>query len=432
MFLELVMAAVISGWIGSGIVETGESVAPASNVESILHMANSRYVLYYEDPPDFVATESELDDLSVWDLVVFGPHVLRGNSDEPFFTGISDSLKARNSDIVLLVYTTGVVINDYAATYPVGSARRRAFDYLSTEDLLAREVGGTIILNAAQNEHLVNVMNPDTADTLARFYVDGLIQSDVDGQWAGFFVDVFDSTVFEYRCNDGFCLTYLDMDQDGTTFGSDSDEIDAYKAFQRRFLVAVRREFSLHGSTKRLIVSNGRYPVTNAQVGDLVDGYMVEGWNVFPPGITSNVGPVYGGQSTWETVFDGINNLTSSQVIPPITLFHSRVDSNNTFMNEVVALAQGGALAGTQDAGDIHGNSAIPTELRRLPYPGNSVPVVTWQTGATDTMTVTVDNYVARMALVRSYDDALAVWPYLVYAGTDTMSRGGGWPREDP
>lgn len=395
-------------------------------------MENARYVLYYEDPLDFVATGSELDDLSVWDLVVFGPHVLRGNSDEPFFTGISDSLKARNIDISLLVYTTGVVINDYAAAYPVGSARRRAFDYLSANDLLARDINGLVILDGVNSEHLVDTMNPDTADTLARYYVDGLIQSDMDGKWAGFFIDVFDSTVFDYRCDDGSCRTFLDMDQDGTPFGADSDEIDAYKAFQRRFLVAVRREFLLNDSTKRLIVTNGRYPVTNAQVGDMVDGYMIEGWNVFPPGIVSNVGPAYGDQSAWESVFDSIDNLTSSQVVPPITLFHSRVDSNNTFMNEVVALAQGGALVGTQDAGDINGNSAIPTELRRLPSPGSSTPVVTWQTGPPDTMTVTVDNYVARMALVRSYSETMAVWPYLVYAGTDTMSRGGGWPRKTP
>ena len=279
-------------------------------------------------------------------------------------------------------------------------------------------MAGYVTTSDAYPTKFVNVMLPATADTMARYFVDGLEDAGTDGTYSGFFIDLADSALYGWICYDGGCDDAMDYDQDALDVLGRQQEQAAYKAFQLEFVKGLRRELAEHGMGDRLIVGNGDFPRTNAQYAKYFDGFMWEGWNQYTPG-------PQGSESAWEAAADAVNLLVNAQTSPPLVLWQAKVDSSSAFITEPIAVGTNGFVH-VANAGDTNGEDAIPAMVRRLPNPG---AMTTANDFSADTLRVSMDSYDMFLNLNHAAADTYGVWPYLVIDGADTLSVGGGWLR---
>lgn len=392
------------------------------------------YALWYQDPSNAALSEAKKDSLAAFDMVTFGPFGLIGTGEAAYDDLLAD-LRAKNDDIITLSYIHPWSPRNDWSVYAEGSPQRRIFDWLDANDGWAMTVSGDTAVGDRYPVKFVNVATPGAADTIAKFWVDGLEGSGVDGEYAGFFIDDVAATLPYFYGYSGALDDSLDFNEDGTGYSGDSQDKASWTSYFVRFMRALRREFAARGMHNRLLVANtdfGRATDPNATADTLMallDGSMVEGTNRwFPGGAASD--------TTWDRAFAIQGMHTRAQVSPTMALYHAIVDSSATYQGEPVALAADGWVGVNEKngGGGFTGANRIPTMPRRLPTPGTHTGYAI-QAGAgddPDTLTATYSNMTARLMLDRNLaataTDTFAVWPYLITKADGTiLSRSAFW-----
>jgi hypothetical protein len=420
--------------------ESAPSSAMTTTPGSILPVGRPAYAgMWYQDRPAAALSVAALDSLQAFDALVTWSYPFKtGAANEVAYDNLLTNLRAGNADQILLTYVMATTPSNDWASYAAGSPEKKIWDYCvaagADSSGFARNVAGGVIESDAFPVKIINVMYPDIADTLAKFWAAAFDASDSDGEYAGLFVDLADTTLAAHLCDEDGCTGTADFDQDGTAFASDAQEKAAFIAFHVDFLKALRREFAERSMPNRLIVANtgtfGRKPAalmadTDEDFLGLLDGVMFEGFNVYPPGNNAD-------DNKWAIAGSVKDLLVHSQVSPPLVLWHATADSSSQFMSEVLASAYDGFAIAGNTADDPNNQDAIPFMGRRLPAPGtfSGAEIDTVLADASgDTLTATWGNYTGRMILSQAYADTYAVWPYIVYSPTDTLSRSIYWER---
>jgi hypothetical protein len=404
------------------------------------------YAMWFQDPGASL-TSDEIADIASFDAIVTGPFAMEGAGTEPAYTGLLDAVRAINPDHIMLQYVHPwqVRIDGQGANR---SPYKRIKAYCDTgtsgADTLgyACNVAGKIVKSydeSAKTWH-VNVMRAGAADSVAFIWAEAYQHlSQMSGEYTGLFVDdvVYDlqTTVYDSG-NSGDTSqmgTIADFDNDNTVFDSDADEKAALQTYMVNFVKALRREFAQRGLQNRLIVANsliGRAtsPGANATaIFSRLDGNMIEGPNVWFPGNAAS-------DTTWDRTFGVRDLMTHAQTAPAMQLFQVKSDSSIAYQSEILALANDSWVCAQGDLATRYGNDAVPEMVRRLPVLPGLLRNREVAEGGSDPDTLIVDrtNMTAKILLQRNVgapDDTFAVWPYIIAAGTDTISRSLYWER---
>lgn len=393
--------------------------------------------LWYQNIPTATAlTSAQLDSLAAFDaLVTWSYPFSTGAQNEASMDGLLSNLRSRNPNIALLTYINVITPDVSWEDYPAGSPQKKHWDYCVNADAdsagFGRNLAGGVVESDRYPTLFSNVMYPDLADTLAKFWVEAFDATDSDGELAGFFVDVSDSTLAAHLCYANGCRTKMDFNQDSVPYTSDDDEKAAFQQFHIDFFTALRREFAERNMPSRLLVANTTFgrKLPAAQTANdslflsLLDGVLVEGFNKYWPDNDADAGQ-------WDIAAAQQDLLVHAQTAPPLMLWHAIADSSALYMSEVPALAFDG-FAMAVNGMDANGINSIPRLPRRLPVPGAPGQYDIDLGGSDpDTLTVPWFNYTARMLTSRNAGaaaDTYAVWPYVIYDGPDTLSQSVFW-----
>ncbi len=400
--------------------------------------------LWYQNRPDATSlTTSALDSLAAFDALVTWSYPFKtGAANEASMDGLLTNLRNRNSNEVLLTYVIAITPDNDWATYPAGSPERKTWNYCvglsyAGDDSagFAANKSGYVAEGDAFDTKIINVCYPAIADTLAKYWAAAFDATDSDGEYAGLFVDVADSTLANHLCDGDDCQDHVDFDADGNEYDADAGDRAAFQTFHVNFIKALRREFAQRAMPNRLLVANttfGRklpaYQTANdSTMLGMLDGVLVEGFNELWPGNESVA-------ADWNTAQAQNSLLVHAQTSPPLMLWHAWADSASQEMAEVAALAVDG-FACAQNDSDYNGEDAIPYLGDRLPAPGLYSGFTVTSGASEDTLTATWTALKGRMWTERNpvnADSSGAVWPYVAFVPTthDTLRQSVYWETE--
>lgn len=433
--------------------ESDPTASFATTPGTIISLPRPAYFTFWHEDPanDGPLPQDDVNKLAAYDMVAGSPHSLEGVGNEPAFDGLLGRIRAINPDFIHLNYWTSFCLYTYWADADTSHVQKKIWDYVASfadsTGFGLDESGDPAHGDDYPYQMYANVMRPTMADTIAKFLVRSLANSNMDGEYTGFFIDDSDTTLSEWMCNGDDCGDLIDFDQDGTTFSEgvngDAQEKAAFRAWNVRFIRALRREFAERNMPNRLIAANTTYgrkavPETyDTEYLALLDGAMNEGWNRYWPGPT-----VPTDTDKWDLAVGWTGMLTHAQTAPPLVMWNAHADSSMQYMNEVAAYANGG-LVNVNSPTDLLGATAVHPIGRKIAAlaPGNFATVAydTVAGNATaDTLRVETGNVVARIVMGRNTGDPsnqYAVWPYLITDNTKSpddvgyyLSRSAFWP----
>ncbi len=443
------------------------------------------YLGQWRDYPDTEPlSQAEIDSMAQFDAIGIMPHFYEGAHERGYENLITRVREAADSidghEVVFLTYFFGNAARFNWAPGPIGlthpnpdigyqnpypaqydrsiNPHTKIWDWCVANDAFLHDINGQPMVNLAFPVYNYDYGNLELADKVAEFTVEAYAGGPTDGEYTGFLYDFVNTDVQSWTAD----LSNVDIDRDGNAYNSSTaeknEEIALYRAWHIRCLTAIRREFGERGMSNRLIVVNGNGAQNISGIAALVDGFMEERWNDGTngwPGWTQARFPTSAScVAAWNSVLTSYCSparFPKSQVRPYPFMFHMYVDDSAPWCSLAPALAVNGWAHGNNPSlieeclddpehsttscytNGANGSSRMSIAPTRLdPGVVGTYSIISSSNYPTDgdTLVVPAANYTMRMELRPSTPSIKSPWAYIITDGTDTLARGGGWPRQ--
>lgn len=400
-------------------------------------------VSYIDPLNDGGKSQLQYDQIASVDVGVISSFVYECDSTlsswDSTFVGYIDSVRARNSDWIGLVYTDLDGPPEAWATYPLGGVRRNIYDLYDDNDAWAVDTLGNVVQmgNAGVGYYtrIYGVTDTTITKQMVSYYIDGLqkTQAGVNSEFIGIMGDWMNDGGYPswpVNASGDPIVNSLDFNKNGIPYVDDPEEAQLYVDNCRLILRTFKSEFRNRGMLNRPIVMNGT--VWNDTIANqYVDGAFLEDYDYRWP-------EAWHTAETWETAFGLTDRFVNSCVDPPLVLFSAYIsdltssDSSKTYETEPISIIANG-YASVSDPDNRYGTSNIVSLSRRLPKSGALISGPTFIDGPSgtgvDTLVAEFENYTVKRLQSTSATSGVALGAvprgYLVYNGTDTISVGG-------
>jgi len=369
------------------------------------------YGAWDNDPRDTLTTDDYKlfaeSDVSVLDHNVFIHEA---------YIGLVDSVRAYNPDWIPLIYVWGYGLNVAFEAYAEDTFYGDLWAAAVDNDFFAKTTfpNSEIIWSTGTwpGVAMLNPYAPGLAETFGAIYAKYLNSQDLNRHHVGYFVDWHfqPMTGGEWSWATDFSDS-LDMDQNGTPYGDGSLEEAFNIAYLRDFPRAYREAAN---NPTLLLMPNGNVHLKIA-TADVYDGGMNENMHY------NNSGVYPYGKTEWESaVGEDYGKVSRTRVDPGLIMFQTQHDSIGHPSEALATIARGISCFAKTD-------KSITATDRRYDF-GEIVGAPTW-VGSTVTAEYLKDGVTTFVhAVQENY-----IWQYLIVTSEgDTLSRGGGWPRETP
>lgn len=302
-----------------------------------------------EEPRD-IGSEGFYDSLSVMDAIRFSMSLF-DEDEQPRFIGMTDSLRARNPDMILIdyLYMWGVEDDwvDADSTYTAGNIRHDWYTFIDEHDYFTRKIDGNRAAYSPEilsNSWLINIGYSEArADSIAQFFADYINASGNSRWYTGIYLDYFDYPDFaNWQCAYGSCQDSVDLDYDGIPYVDDQEDEAAinrrgYTWFVQKVRAKIRHD-------KFIILANGSAHYKDDKFAGLIEGGKLENIESLWPFTNLN----------WIDLMRSIPAAYSSSVLShPMILFDQIGHTDNREADLIASsLISGGSAAIT--------NCAIP------------------------------------------------------------------------
>jgi len=226
--------------------------------------------------PEFYA--GHYDSIATMDIVQH--HMMLFDEDEsPAFIGYTDSLRARNPDMILLdyLYMWGAEDTWVGAdsTYTAGNIRHDYWTFINDHNYWLHDIHGNRVEESSGIQaYLINVgFNKTRVDSFAQFFADYINASDNSREYTGVYLDYYAYPDYpNWPCMDpqGQCQQVIDLNENGTAYVNDvTNERAVYYRAMDDFAISLRSRIN-HDNF--IIVSNGEAHHKSASYAAVTDG----------------------------------------------------------------------------------------------------------------------------------------------------------------
>ncbi|MBW2636451.1 MAG: metallophosphoesterase [Deltaproteobacteria bacterium] len=331
------------------------------------------------------------------------------------YVGLVDEVRAYNPDWIPLIYTWGYGLNVAFEGYARGTFYGDLWGAAIDNDFFARTTYpvSEIIWSTGEwpGVAMLNPFAPGLADTMGAIYAYHLNKQDLNRHHVGYFVDWHFQTFYGGQWSWATDIRdSLDMDQDGNPYGDGSVEEAFNVAYLRDFPRAYREAAD---NPTLLIMPNGNVHF-KALVADVFDGGMNEDMHINAP----QTYPY--GRAEWDVASTtGYGKVSRLRVDPGLIMFQARDDSIGYASEALSAIMRGISCFANDTAGIMAPDRKHDFGVMTGPatWSGDTVTAEYLKDDVTTFIRVVEENY---------------IWSYLVTTSNgDTLSVGGGWPRQD-
>jgi hypothetical protein len=348
---------------------------------------------------------AQYDSLAALDVVIFPWQYM----DESKFAAMVDSVRARNPGFIALNY-----IWAFGARTTWDGDGNVTGDIFEITDGFSSPGGWGLFDDASLVRHgpnteavIFNYSNLDLADSLAVYYIDRLEEQGNLKDSVGFFIDWFYTPYPEWSVH-GDSLTYVDLDQDASTWYADNEE--AYNQEWIKYLTkALRREAATAGAQNFLIVANGT-AFQDTLYSPFFDGGMFEDFHTESP---------EGEASMLRAVVNVPARMNRDRVDPALLFWHAAHDSSRHVSEAIASIGLG--VTSFTNANEWF---TIPPRFLDL---GTRIDSTLVQLG--DVIDCDFINSSGTITSVRSIEetDTALPWGYLIIDDAFIVWSTGGW-----
>ena len=349
-------------------------------------------------------TSEDYDDMAEFDMMIFGHELYVSDRH----TGLVDSVRTRNPDFMPLFYAFV-----YGCRTAWGNSTRgfygEFFHMMDRNDFWIRDYRGDIVYGPATNDPSIPVQffncgAPGMADSIAQFHAKWMYEMGHVDHHVGMFLDWMTSPYPQWPTPRD--VGDYDFNRNGIPYRDDPGDEKQNSEYPYQIAKAFREAFSSEPTF--LLMPNGNVHYTrDNEYAHLWDGGMYELINLYYPA----------SKSQWEKAVVHSKYFDNSRVNPPLLMFQGGENDSIGYPSEALA-----SIA----------NGVCNFQFRHLPRKldlGKRVSDPMW---SGDTVSAIFVNSKGQQRLARTvYDDY--IWPYLItsFDGADTLSRGGGWLRQE-
>ena len=421
-----------------GLEQVGLDAGSTANEEEAAPLSFSSYPIYanyqqdtYTDP----FTSADYDSMAALDVVQFHFQLF----DEDYRTGLvglTDSLRVRNPDIVILDYFYLWGVSTDWASRPVGSWKRDYYDLINDNNFYLKDENGvnvTYVDSADWNNVLVNFSLPAATDSIADFIVRNINASGNLDDFTGIFFDFINYVNYpDWPCVGG-CRSVMDLNEDGDVCDTDgaeyAEELAYYQASCDSLIDKIRRGLD----TDKFVIAVNGLAYRSSSFGGKIDLAMMEYIDSGFPRTTSD----------WQNAYGTYHDYLSTDVLSTPALMYdvkgnAEDPSNPSEESVIVASLIGAGTANISATNPVAtGGRLFWTPLRSaygridMGTP-NAAPV--WY-ASTDTVYREYTKGYVKAVLVSEAD--LNKYPYeyclvdtVSSATPDTIFRSSNWPRQ--
>jgi len=345
----------------------GSEVASLFSFDSFPVYSNYQQSTYTEE-----FTSADYDSIASLDVAQF--HFQLFNEDYwTVLTGMTDSLRTRNDDIILLDYFYLWGVSEDWADDPVGSWKRDYYDLVNDNDFYLRDELDVIVPYVLYDDWhnlLVNFSSPAAVDSISNFIVTRINSSGNLDDYTGIFFDFINYGSYpNWPCGahngypDGNCRSVMDLDNDGVVSDTDGpeylDELAYYQASCDSLVSKIRRGIN---TDKFIIAVNGLAYRSSSFAGTIDMAMMEYVDSAFPDDATD-----------WENAYDTYANYLSKDILEtPLLMWDVKgmaEDGTTPSEGPLIAASLIGAGTATISATNpVAAGGRYPWSLLRSPY----------------------------------------------------------------